>query len=473
MTAATPVRRTRAPRRGAAVALVVGTLAVLGVTSAATAPAAPSAVPPSSMAVGLGDESAAAFCAGLEHEPGVVTSTVAVANLAHAPRTLEVTTSDTAGRVVHGLVRVAAGRVVHLDPAATLDGANDAVSIVANGGGVAATEAISTPAGIAVAPCLTQTAPSWSMGGGSTEPGQSLTVSVFNPTTTIAVFTVAFLGPNGPVEPLKYHDLLLRPHRAAALRVHDVAPNLAPITTQVTASSGNVVALAVEQATSGAMAVSLVPGLPQTGTSATFPITPTHGGVTTRLLLANPGATAIDASVAAAWSPGCGAHCAAPFGVAVPPASATLLQVAPSARVPIGVPMSVRVSASAPGLVVVQRVRTTRSLGQVAPLDDPAGAGALELVLLDPTRSGFSRVTITNPGTAPASVALEAPGTHTPTTHLTVVVAPHGVATIGLHRLGWVRGGVVELASSAPVYASAQVRAAVLGSDLLTAVPLR
>jgi hypothetical protein len=60
----------------------------------------------------------------------------------------------------------------------------------------------------------------------------------------------------------------------------------------------------------------------------------------------------------------------------------------------------------------------------------------------------------------------------TSTPHLTVVVAPHGVTTVGQSRLGWVRGGVVEVVSSASVYATAQVRAAVLGSDLLAAVPL-
>jgi hypothetical protein len=92
--------------------------------------------------------------------------------------------------------------------------------------------------------------------------------------------------------------------------------------------------------------------------------------------------------------------------------------------------------------------------------------------VLDPTGSGFSRVTVTNAGSTAASVTLESPGTTVSTAHLTVQVAPHGVTTVGLGRLGWVRGGIVELVSSAPVYAVAQVRAAVLGSDLLAAVPL-
>ncbi|HEV3328285.1 MAG TPA: DUF5719 family protein [Acidimicrobiales bacterium] len=452
--------------------VVACALVVLGVVSARTSAAVPGPVATSVATVQVGTESSASFCGGLEHDPGVATSVVAIADLAHVARTAEVTTSNERGRVAQRLVAVRPGHVVHLDPSHLLKGSVEAMSIVAEGGGLAATESVSGPGGTAVAPCLTGGGPSWYLTGGSTEREHSLLVSILNPYATSAQVTVSFLTGSGFVEPSAYKGLDLGPHRLDVLDVHDVAPNEAPITTEVATTSGNVVVFAVNRSSTGTGSVSLVPGAPAPASSATFPLVPNHHGASTRLVLANPGPTSVNASVRIDWSPGCARHCAAPLGVTVAPGATTSLLVAPSSRAPIGVAAAAALTASPPGLVVVQNVRTTSSRGQSAALDDPSGLGADQLVLVDPTGSGFERVSITNSGEASVAVTFESNGPNGVRIGRTVQVAAHGVTFVNGRRLGRLVGGVLLLVATGPIFAAGEVRDALLGSDLLVAAPV-
>ena len=102
--------------------------------------------------------------------------------------------------------------------------------------------------------------------------------------------------------------------------------------------SGNVVVFAVDRSSTGTgSVVAACPVRPHRPSTATFPLVPNRSGITTRLVLANPGATSVNASVRIDWSPGCASHCAAPIGVSVAPGATTSLLVAPSSRAPIGV----------------------------------------------------------------------------------------------------------------------------------------
>jgi len=465
-------RRGRQRSRGVVLALLAAALGVLGVVSASTSPSAPAAPRPSAMAVGVGTESSASYCGGLEHQPGVVSSTVAIADLAGVARTLEVTTSNERGRASRRLLAVRPGDVLHLDPSQLLEGRVEAMTIVADGGGVAATESVTGAGGTAVAPCLTQAGPSWTLTGGSTQVGHSLTVSVLNPYATSAQVTVSFLTPGGFVEPSAYKGLDLGPHQLAVLDVKDVAPKQSSITTDVVTTSGNVVAFAVGRSTSGVGSVSLLPGAPATALAATFALTPNFSGATSRLVLANLATTSVAATVRTTWSPGCGAHCAAPDTISVLAGGTLTLQVAPSSRAPIDVVAATQLVATAPGLVVVQDVATPTSDGQSAALDDPSLQGATRLVLVDPTPSRFERVSMANTGDAAVSVTLEAVGPHGLRIGRTVSVAPHGVTIVNGRRLGRLTGGVLLLAATGPIYATGEVRDALLGSDLLAAVPV-
>ena len=473
MTFPARTERLRRERRRWVVLVVLGAvLAVLAVASSPGSSAPPAAVAPSAGAVSVRTESSSLFCGGLEHVVGSISSTVTIADLAGGARTLEVTTSNERGRVSLRLVGVRPGHVLRLDPSHLLAGSDEAMAIVADGGGVVASESVSGAGGTAVAPCLTEAAPAWYLTGGSTQTGRSLLISVLNPYEVPAQVTVSFLTPGGFVEPGRFKGLDIGPHRLDVLVVHDVAPSRSMITTDVQATTGSVVVYGVERATSGAASVSVLPGAPATASSAVFPITPNATGASTSLLVANVGTTPLTASVQTAWAPGCGTHCSAPFSLGVGPGETTSLQVAPSSRVPIGVVAAAELSATPPGLVVVQTVTTSSTVGQSAALDDPSQSGSVRLVLVDPSRTRFERVSIVNPAAAPASVTLETVGPHGVRVHRTVLVAGRGVTVVNGRRLGWLVGGVLELVATAPIYAAGEVRNALLGSDLLIAVPV-
>jgi Family of unknown function (DUF5719) len=465
-------RGARAPRRFAALVALAGVLAVLGIVSTSTSTSVPTAIPVSAATAQVGTESSVSFCGGLEHEPGVATSRVAVADLAGVARTVEVTTSNERGKVSLRLIALRPGRVLHLNPSHLLRGAVEAMSIVAEGGGVVATESVSGPGGTAVAPCLTEGGPSWYVTGGSTERDHSLLVSILNPYATSAQVTVSFLTGLGFVEPTAYKGLDLGPHRLDVLDVHDVAPNEAPITTEVDTTSGNVVVFAVNRSSEGTGSVALLPGAPAPASTTTFPLVPNRSGASTRLVLANLGATNVNADVRIDWSPGCASHCAAPFGVSVAPGATTSLLIAPSSRAPIGVAAAAELTAATPGLVVVQNVHTSSSRGQSAALDDPSGVGADRLALVDPTGSGFERVSIANTSDASVAVTLESLGPNGLRIGRTIEVAAHGVSFLNGRRLGWLVGGLLTMVATGPIFATGEVRDALLGSDLLPAAPV-
>jgi len=467
-------RLRRERRRGVVLVVVGAVLAVLAVASSSSSgsSAPPAVVAPSAGAVSVGTESSSLFCGGLEHVAGSISSTVTIADLASAARTLEVTTSNERGRVSLRLVGLRPGHVLRLDPSHLLEGSDEAMTIVADGGGVVASESVSGEGATAVAPCVTEAAPAWYLTGGSTQPGHSLLISVLNPYGVPAQVTVSFLTPGGFVEPGRYKGLDIGPHRLEVLVVRDVAPSRSQITTDVQATTGGVVVYGVERSTSGATWVSVFPGAPATASSAVFPIAPNTAGATTSLQVANVGTSPLTATVRTAWTPGCGTHCSAPVSLSVGPGETTSLQVAPSSRVPIGVEAAAELVATPPGLVVVQTVTSSATVGQSTALDDPSQSGSERLVLVDPSHSRFTRVSIVNPTASPASVTLETVGPHGVRVHRTVVVAGGGVTVLNGRRLGWLVGGVLELVATAPIYAAGQVRNALLGSNLLVAAPV-
>jgi hypothetical protein len=93
-------------------------------------------------------------------------------------------------------------------------------------------------------------------------------------------------------------------------------------------------------------------------------------------------------------------------------------------------------------------------------------------VLVDPSRERFERVSMTNAGSTTVSVTLEAVGPHGLRIGRTVTVAPHEMTVVSGRRLGRLVGGVLLLAASGPITATGEVRDALLGSDLLAAVPV-
>lgn len=460
-------------QRPVVLAAAVAALVVLGVVAAVTTPSTPHARRVPSAVVALAGESSAAYCSGFEHERGVISSTVAVANLAASPRVVEVATSNEKGQVSHRLVRIGVGKVAHLDPAHLLGGSVQAVAITAEGGGVAATEAIQSVNGTAVAPCATEAAPTWWLTGGSTSKGQSLVVSIFNPYATTAVVSVTLLTPAGVATPAAVQGLVLAPHALDDIAVREVAPDEPSVTTLVTATVGDVVVYGISRSTSGAASISLVPGAPALDRTMFFPLASSATTLSTSLVMAAPPGPGATATVRVWSPPECGRYCPAPFVVGVTGGATSMLVVAPTPRVPAGDRISAEVDAST-GVVAVERSTSRDASGQYAPVDDPGLAGARELVLVDPVPSRFFEVGIVNPSRDAVTVELETVGRHG-LFHVgtTITVQPDESTVLPASLISGVRRGVLVLVASGPIAAAGEVASMPTGSGILVGVPTR
>jgi len=471
-----PARRARGaePRRAVVLVAAASILAVLAAVSVRATPHNGAVEPSSVAAIPLGAESSAFYCGGLEHAEGVVESDVAIADLSGSAHVVEITTTNELNQVSLRQIRVHPGHVVHISPANLVGGSLEAVSIVSAGGGIAATESIRGVNGAAVAPCLTRASGSWWLTGGSTKKGQSLVLSVFNPYASAAVVAVTFQTPGGVVVPSGFQGLVLGPHQLAALSVHAVAPNVAPITTHVVATFGAVVVYGIERSTSGAASIALLPGTPSPTHVAWFPVGSSIPSRTTQLVLTNTSLLPVGAAVRV-WAPaGCARHCPAPFDVTIAQQSTALLTLSPSTRVPAGTAMSAEVVADGAGLVAAQRVTESDATGANAPIADPGLARSMRLVLVNPLASGFDDVGIVNPTGTEVRVSLETVARGGPRQiGVAYTIGPRDSLVLGPGALRGMVAGVLELVSSGPITAAADVHGALRGASVLVASPLR
>jgi hypothetical protein len=454
--------------------VVAAALAAMGIISTSTEPSNPAPRATSVVQAGLGGESTAMYCGGLENVQGKVASDIAIADLASTARAVEVTTTNQIGQVAHLLIAVHPGLVRLLNPASMVDGSVEAVSLVARGGGVAATEAVRGTNGTAVAPCLTRAAPSWWLTGGSTHKGQSFILSIFNPYASTAVVSVTLQTPSGTLVPQVYQGIVLGPHQLAALNVHRVEPDDSPVTAIVTASQGDVVVYGVGRSTTGGASTSLLPGNATLARTLYLPVGHSLKGWTNQLLVSNPGFSPTQVSVAVRVpSVRTPSGFLAPFTFTVAGRSTAVLTTSPSSRVPLGVPTQTRISSTPGGVVVVQRVTTASTQGQNVPIDDPAASASTGLALVNPLGSSFSVVGVMNlsDATMHLTVRTMTPHGEVQVGH-TYAIAPRGSIRLGPGALRGVVGGVVLLGSDQSMSASGEVQGALIGSDILVAAPL-
>jgi hypothetical protein len=459
-------------RRPVVLGALACALAVAGVISATATTPRPSVAPQSDAVVAASAQSSAFYCAGLEDIRGSVTSQVAIADLARSPRIVELTTADSAGHVAVRELRVDPGSVAHVSPGNYVRGDYVAMTVDASGGGVAVSEALRSVNGSAVTPCLSEASASWWVTGGSTEPGQSFVVAVFNPNESRAVATVTLETPSGLFVPSAYAGLVLGPHTLEALWVHDVAPNESPITAHVKATDGDVVVYGVGLATQHQTSVSLLAASPGPSRTVVVPSASTNPSLSTSLLFAGIGSDPVTATVQVLAPSGCTTRCPAPFTVSVPAGSTTSLTLSPTSRVPLDEQIAAVVTAPAPGVIVTEHVSTLGGVGQSAPLYDPTFAGGTRLVLVDPLGGTITDVGVVNPTGHAVSVRLETVTRRGP--HLfgaSYVVAAHSDLVLGGSALRGVDDGVLELVADGDVSAAAQVRGATQGAATLAAAP--
>ncbi len=415
MTTADPVPPPRRPTRSRLVAL--GALvAVVGGVAAADAvwPPPHVAPPPVPSVTALAPDASVTsswYCAG--GSVGAGSTARPVVELANPTgRTVAGTaTTVVAGTAASGVRRdlsVPAHGVLALDPSAGAPGAGpSATTIVLAGGGVAAEQVVAGPAGWSMAPCASSTAATWYLAGGTTTAGNQLSLSVFNPTSGPAVVGLSFDTPAGVLSPQPYQGIVIPPGGVVVEHLGDFVQDQPDVTTIVSASSGQVVADALQQRSSSAgTGLSVLLGAPTT--SSTWDLAPTTDvpGGTVVVHLANPGTAPVTATIGAVLAEAS----IVPVTVTVPPQSSVVFRPTSTPRFPLQTPYALTVQASG-GLVVTRTVGAPSGMpawGDLRGTPAPATRWVVPApgVPGSPGLAGASRrtVAVSNTGSMPATV---------------------------------------------------------------------
>jgi hypothetical protein len=263
------------------------------------------------------------------------------------------------------------------------------------GGGVVASELVSGPAGWSTAPCASQLSPQWAFAGGSTTAGNVLTLSLFNPAATDSVVNIMFLTPAGRVAPQAYQGLAIPPGALVEENVGDFVQNDAAIATLVTSESGTLVSSEFQQWSSAATTgLSLRLGAPALSTTWRFAQTTAGSGSTVDLYLANPGSSAVTATLTVGLSEGS----VVPRRVVLAPQSIVTLSASGTSHLPQQVPFALTITSAVP--IVAGRSVQTASTAVAPTWGSSSGTVTVAGRWLVPAPG-----TTANPGTATAGVA--------------------------------------------------------------------
>jgi hypothetical protein len=426
-----PVRAPRRPtpgpvrRRWAALITVVGIIVVVGVVSAVAS--TPSAPPAPGTADGVriapvGAFSSSAFCvAGVGT---AATSTIYLTNSSSraVTGTMTSTSVSTSGAPsVRTPIMVPARYTAAVDPATGLPAGSTASSFVFAGGGMVASQVVSGPSGWSTAPCASEVSPMWAFAGGSTSPGNTLLLDLFNPAASEAVVNISFLTGSGTVVPQPYQGLSIAPGQLVEENVGDYVQNAADIATLVTAESGAPVATELQQwSSASAVGLSLRLGAPSLSSTWRFAqstaVTGTSGS-TVSFHLANPSRVPVTATLEVGLSSGT----VLPHKVVIAPQSIVAV-TSGTTGLPQGAPFALTVTSTAP----IVAGRSVLAASGATPPTWGSSSGTVTLanrwlvpapgIPSVPGTSGASidSVAVANPGPSVARVEITISGAHHP-----------------------------------------------------------
>jgi hypothetical protein len=316
----------------------------------------------------VGAESSAWFCAGgttaggnaqasmivNNPTPRAVTGTVTTVSTTGAPFTMSIPVPAETEQALSPTAGAAAGAAVNAAGRAL------ASTVVFNGGGVGVTQMVSGPLGFSEAPCASRTAGDWYFADGSTANGDTLGLSLFNPTDTVAVVNVTFVSSTGILAPPDYQGIEIPGGALVTENIGDHVMNNPDVATEVASLSGQVVAAELESAgpsgpsdPGGSGGPSVVLGARQPSTTWSFAQNTEVSKGSTVFHLFNPSTRAARVTVRIGLEQG-GAE---PLVVHVPPQSVSTLDTTRLTRVPVDTPFAISfVSGGGVGIVVDRHV---------------------------------------------------------------------------------------------------------------------
>jgi hypothetical protein len=306
-----------------------------------------------------------------------------------------------------------------------------AATVLFDGGGVGVSQVVAGPLGWSTAPCASSTASNWYFAHGSTASGASLSLSLYNPSTTDAVVNITLDSASaGVVQPPAYQGIAVPGDSLVVENIGDHLMNDPDVAAEVTTSSGTVVAAELQSTpqSGGGGGSSLLLGVPSPVSEWDFPqnVDPPGGSVV--FYVFNPSdheaSVSVKVGLVQGLAQGLAQGGAEPLSLRVLPHSATELVAESETRIPASGPYALEFSAGGGvGIVVDREVvaqagSATPSVGQVHGV--PGGAARTLLPAVIP------------PGTGATSLAILALSSHPVT--VTVSSAARGVPVADLDR---------------------------------------
>lgn len=179
-------------------------------------------------------------------DTGSAEQTVHVSNQSDADRSGTLTVYPEGGQPVEAPLEVAAFSDVDVRVSDVVTAPYAAALVEMDGGDIAVQHELVGPAGRSVSPCASTPSPTWTFPVGTTRPGSTLTLTLFNPFPGEAVIDVSALSDDGIREPEAYQGLVIPGSGVRTLKVSEVITLRAEVNTLVRARSGRVVAEIVQ-----------------------------------------------------------------------------------------------------------------------------------------------------------------------------------------------------------------------------------
>ncbi len=284
-------------------------------------------------------------------------------------------------------IEVPAGGQIVEQPGALVGGNPVASTVELEGGGVLVSESIAGPAGWTEAACSRSTAERWYFASGTTSQGDTLTMALFNPTSTDAVVDMTFVTPAGLSQPQPFEGIVVAPGHLVTEEIDSFVQDAPSVSTIVNVRTGAVVAAELQSVSAnGATGLSLRLGQPTLSPSWALPHSVDAAGSTSSITVFNP--TGRSDRVRLTVKPGTSP--AAERTKVIAPQSAWVLDTSADPRIPAGLAFSaVLTTLSGPGVVVDRSVLAPSSLerpqfGAFSALSWGAGIPAAVAVLPAP-----------------------------------------------------------------------------------------
>ncbi len=421
----------------------------------------------------MGAESSAWFCTGGTGSGGVAQGALLFSNPTPQAVTGTLTTLATGSAPTSTFVAAPAASQSGLVPAQGLVGGAVASTVVLNEGGVGVSQVSSGALGLSAGPCASTTAKHWYFADASTAQGDTLSLSLFNPTDTFAVVDVSFVSSHGVLAPPAYQGIEVPGDSMAVENVGIHVPNNPGIATVVSTLSGAVVASELESAgQAGNGGASIVLGATTPTSTWSFAQNTDAPTGQTVFHVFNPNRRPVRVTVKIGLEQGA----AEPLVMRIPPSSVASLDAQSVTRIPSGSTFAVTFI-SGPGAGIVVDRHVSSPAGAVAPqqgdtMGVPGGSDRWLLPAAYAPAMSVSTLAVVNLHRTPVTVRLLRPSAG----RLETVagfgrrrVRP-GVPLIVTAGTGSSIGAVpLELESSGPV--AVEIDALPAGSPGVTVIP--